>query len=147
MLRELAAIGTVLAVGAGCSYDSSGGFIEVCGTTLFEGGSAAIDGPLQRPGPAPADGPAPVRDVLPGKQAFGSRPLSDERYIIFDDNCEQGLVVTLYAHGTAYLVKTAKAKDKHLAAIVVDTDDWLTIQAWRGGVFAGSLKLTPRGRL
>ena len=143
MLRKLAAFGTLLLLG-GCSYVSNGGFLKVCGTTLFEGGSVSIDGPLQAPGPAPDQGPGPARDVLPGKLPFGTTLPGEERFIVFghEDDCDQGLVVAVYAHGTAYLTKTARAKDKHLAAIVVAADDWLMIQAWRGGVFVGSLKVS-----
>ena len=144
MLRKLAAIGVLLPVlAAGCSYTSNGeGFLDICGTTLLKAPFIPAPEHLETPGPAPDRGRGPARDILPGKRPWNSLgPDEMDTYVQVSEDCENGVVVGVDPPDNAYLIKTAKAGDHRLAGLDLNLKGPVTIQAWRAGVFVGSVHL------
>ena len=140
VLRKLAAVGVVFLLG-GCGYAVNAGKpVVVCGTTLWTGAMTPAIPAVQRPGPSPAIGMPPAGDQLP---MAGTEPgHANEAYVRVSDSCDHGAVVTVTPADAARLRIAARAKDHHLVVLVLDTSAPVTVQAWRDGVFAGSLR-TP----
>jgi len=140
VLRKLAAIGALLLIGACSSYKTSAGPpVVICGTTLWTGAMTPVVWPLRSPGPSPAAGAAPAADQLPPPLAAGPEP--NEQYVRVSDSCKHGAVVVVTPADGAHLRIVARASDHHLVALVLDLLRPVTIQAWRDGVFTGSLRL------
>ena len=144
MLRRLLTIGLLLPLLSACLHEtrsSAGPPVVVCGTTLWTGAMTPVVWPLENPGPSPAVGGAPAADQLP--PPLGTGPESGEQYVRVSDSCKHGAVVVVTPAGDAHLRIVARASDHQLVALVLDLTRPVTVQAWRDGVFAGSLRL-PR---
>ncbi|WP_433374729.1 hypothetical protein ACQPZX_04570 [Actinoplanes sp. CA-142083] len=144
MLRKLAAIGLPLVLVAGCTFADNGkGFLEFCGTTIDTPPAVPVPDRLRMPGPAPDGGHGPTRDILPPKPPWDFNPPNRvDEYLEVSQDCDKGVVVNVDPVNNVYLIEKAEADDGHLAGLVLTlTGGPVTIQAWRGGVFAGSLRV------
>jgi len=144
MPRRLFAFGSLLVL-AGCVHPtmtSAGPPVVVCGTTLWSGAMTPVVWRLNDPSPGVAPPPAPTGDQLPPPTSLTAGEGFDD-YVRLGGGCAKGAVVSVAPLDGARLRKVARAKDGHLAAIVLEVTAPVTVRAWQGGKYLGERQLDP----
>jgi hypothetical protein len=142
VVRRLLLLGLLPPLLAGCLHatvTSAGPPVVVCGTTLWAGAMTPVVWPLESPGPERP--PAPATDRLPAPTRPGVGSGADDYVRV--SGCDRGAVVAVDPIGGARLRTVARANDHHLAAIVLEVTEPVTVRAWRGGVYLGARRLDP----
>lgn len=142
-----AAIGAVLVLllAGGCVRVTQPDGTHFCGQKIPTGAEVMVATPVQDPGPRPADGPVPIADELPAAADPAVVHYAGAAFVRVSDSCGHGARVVVRPVLNASLLNVVRAKDHLVAVLVMQLTGPVTVQAWRSGKFAGSIRLQPGG--
>lgn len=114
---------------------------RICNTPIPTGEEGVVVWHLHPAGPK-SQPTAPVRSQLPAPQP-GPKWYAAARYVETSASCDEGAVVEVTPKTNAQLVMDVQAKDGKIAGLGIMVTGPVTIRAWVGNQFQGSITFSP----